>query len=302
MKKDNIFTYEGPRGDLVETFYNLLVSGEITSYESILREYDGGELSSSQVTSHDLYKTLKHVVPEVVEEFRKNGLTVITIPKGRSTSYQYVGSDKDPLKNIRFKALLKDRYETLASCITSRSAVRISYRPFDRKKMDITFHPHLLHQFNGRYFAFGVSEMEGKEPFRRFCIALDRINGDIYGSSSTYIAAEMDEYNYLAHIVGVRLEESAELTIIRLRAYNKYTFGRLITKPLHESQVIIEQPNWKEGREWGEVQIRVYPNVELVGQILSYGNMLEVISPDTFRERVTNELICMLSRYNGSEQ
>lgn len=301
MKK-NIFTYDGPRGDLVETFYNLLVTGEIISYEMILTEYDGGEISTPKVTAHDLYKTLKHVVPEVVDEFRKNGLSVITIPTGRTTSYQYVGLNKDPLKNIRFKAILKERYDTISERIAKQKAVRITYWPFDRKKMDITFHPHLLYQFNGRFFAFGVSEMEGKEPFRRFNIALDRIDGDIRGSANQYIPAEADEYNYLAHLVGVRLEERAELTTIRLRAHDRYTFGRLITKPLHDSQVIIERPNWKENREWGDVEILVYPNVELVGQILSYGSTLEVISPESFRARVSNELTFSLKRYNGSGQ
>ena len=300
MKK-NIFTYDGPRGELVETFYNLLVTGEIISYEMILTEYDGGELSTPKISAHELYTTLKHVVPEVVDKFRENGLTVITLPCGRSTSYQYVGSNKDPLKNIRFKATLKERYNTLSDCIAGQNAVRLTYWPFNRKKMEIIFHPHLLYQFNGRSFAFGVSEMEGKEPFRRFSIALDRIDGDIRGSSNEYIPAKADEYNYLAHLVGVRLEEGAELTTIRLRAHDQYTFGRLITKPLHDSQVIIEHPNWKEGREWGDVEIQVYPNVELVGQILSYGNTLEVISPEYFRERVSNELALSLKRYNSSK-
>ena len=301
MKK-NIFTYDGPRGELVETFYNLLITGEIISYEMILTEYDGGEISTPKVTAHEQYKTLKHVVPEVVDEFRRNGLTVITIPYGRSTSYQYVGSNKDPLKNFRFKATLKERYDTISDCIASQSAVRITYWPFNRKKMEIVFHPHLLYQFNGRLFAFGVSEMEGREPFRRFSIALDRIDGDIRGSRNDYIPAEADEYNYLAYLVGVRLEEGAELTTIRLRAHDQYTFGRLITKPLHDSQIIVEHPNWKESREWGDVEIHVYPNVELIGQILSYGNTLEVISPENFRERVRNELELSLKRYNGPEQ
>lgn len=301
MKK-NIFTYDGPRGDLVDTFYNLLVTGEIISYEMILTEYDGGEISTPKVTAHEQYKTLKHVVPEVVDEFRKNGLSVIALPSGRTTSYQYVGLNKDPLKNIRFKAILKERYDTIAERIARQKAVRITYWPFNRKKMEIVFHPHLLHQFNGRLFAFGVSEMEGKEPFRRFSIALDRIDGDIRGSGNEYIPAEANEYNYLAHLVGVRLEAGAELTTIRLRAHDQYTFGRLITKPLHDSQMIMERPNWKEGREWGDVEIQVYPNVELVGQILSYGNTLEVISPESFRGRVSNELALSLSRYNGSEQ
>lgn len=301
IMKDNIFTYSGPRGDLVDTFYGLLVTGRIVSYEMILTEYDGGELSTPKVSAHDLYKTLKHVVPEVVDEFRKNGLTVVVIPDGRTTSYQYIGADKDPLKNIRFKARLKDRYDTLAKCINSREAVGITYWPFDRKRMEIIFHPHLLYQFNGRLFAFGVSEMDGRDPFRRFCIALDRIQGEIRGSSSRYLSAEANEYSYLAHLVGVRLEEGVELTTIRLRAHDQYTFGRLITKPLHDSQVIIEHPNWKEDRQIGDVEIQVYPNVELVGQILSYGSTLEVISPQSFRKRVFEEISKNLNRYNGSE-
>ena len=44
--KDNIFTYEGPRGELVETFYNLLMTRKLISYEDILTEYDGGTLST----------------------------------------------------------------------------------------------------------------------------------------------------------------------------------------------------------------------------------------------------------------
>ena len=164
--------------------------------------------------------------------------------------------------------------------------------------MEITFHPHMLHTFNGRFFVFGVSEMDGKTPFRKFCMALDRIEGDIKGSSATYISAHKDEYKFLVHTVGVRFEDGAELTTIRLRAHDKYTFGRLTTKPLHDSQVVVEYPNWKEGRETGDVEIQVYPNVELIGQILSYGNMLEVISPVKFRERVQNEVKTIGFRYD----
>lgn len=299
--KQNIFTYDGPRGELVETFYNLLITGENISYERILCEYDGGELSTPKVTGHDLYKTLKHVVPEVVDEFRKYGYSVLSIPSGRTTSYQYIGSDKDPLKNIRFRALIKERYDILSDCIAHRKAVRISYWPFNRKKMEITFHPHLLYDFNGRSFVFGVSEKEEKEPFRKFAMALDRIEGDIRGSGAAYLAAEQDEYSFLAHLVGVRLEEGAVLTPIRLRAHDQYTFGRINTKPLHESQKVISYPNWMEGREYGDVEIQVYPNVELIGQILSYGNMLEVISPVKFRERVQNEVKSIGIRYDTLE-
>lgn len=296
---ENIFVYDGERGDLVDIFYKLLLTGKEISYEDILTDYDEGTLSVSKVTAHDLYKTLKHVVPEVVKELRKNGYSVLEILNGRSTSYQYVGSEKDPLRNIRFKAQLNTKYKEIASYIKDKKAIKITYKPFDRKAMDIIFHPHLLYTYNGRLFAFGVSVREGKEPLRKFCIALDRIKGEIKGAGSicTYIPPISDEYAYLANIVGVRLEEGENLCTIKIRALDNYTFGRLKTKPLHDSQKIILYPDWKEGREYGEFEITVIPNVELIGQILSYGHMLEVVGPETFRKRIKEELLKLLLRY-----
>jgi len=301
--KENIFTYDGPRGELVEIFYNLLVTGRVISYEDVLVEYDGGTLSTPNVTAHDLYKTLKHVVPEVVEALQKNGYDVLSIPNGRSTSYQYVGSDCNPLNNIRFKALLKERYDILVTCIKNKQAVNIEYQPFERKRMEIVFHPHLLHTFNGRYFAFGVSEKNGHEPFRRFNIALDRISGEIRSASSTtmYIPSKPNEYAYLANIVGVRLEEGECLTSIVIRALDCYTFGRLVTKPLHNSQKILLQPDSNLERNYGEVEITVIPNKELIGQILSYGSNVVVLRPENFKNRVSEELTKALLLYkNGS--
>lgn len=297
--KDNIFTYEGPRGELVETFYRLLMTRRLVSYEDVLMEYDGGTLSTPKVTGHDLYKTLKHVVPELVETLAMHGYSVLSIPNGRTTSYQYVGSESDPLKNIRFKAILTERYVTLDHCIKHKQPVTIAYKPFDRSKMEIVFHPHLLYTYNGRDFAFGVSEKEGKEPFRRYCIALDRIDGDIRCASAAkqYIPAQDGEYTFLSKLVGVRWEDGAQLQTIRIRALDKYTFGRITTKPLHNSQKTVVYPSWKDNREYGEVEIKVYPNIELVGQILSYGSTLEVVEPKEFRKRISDEIFQMNSRY-----
>ena len=296
---DNIFTYDGERGDLVDIFYRLLRTGKEISYQDILIDYDEGVLSVPKVTAHGLYKTLKHVVPEVVNTLRKNGYSVLEIPNGRSTSYQYVGSDKDPLRNIRFRAQLNIKYNQIAEYIKAKKAIKITYKPFDRKAMDIIFHPHLLYTYNDRFFAFGVSVREGKEPLRKFCIALDRIKDDIKGAGSacTYIPPISDEYAYLANIVGVRLEEGENLCTIRMRALDNYTFGRLNTKPLHDSQKVILYPDWKEGREYGEFEITVIPNVELIGQILSYGSYLQVLSPENVKKRISTEINQMSCHY-----
>ena len=296
---ENLFSYDGYRGELVEIFYDLLITGKEISYENILTEWDEGTLSVPKTTAHPLYKTLKHVVPEVIKTLRSYGYSVLEIPNGRSTSYQYVGSDKDPLRNMRFKAQLNIKYNEIADYIKDKKAIKITYKPFDRKAMDIIFHPHLLYTYNGRFFVFGVSVREDKEPLRKFCIALDRIKGDIKGGGSAciYIPPISDEYAYLANIVGVRLEEGENLCTIKIRALDNYTFGRLKTKPLHDSQKIILYPNWKEGREYGEFEIKVIPNVELIGQILSYGSYLQVLSPENFKKRISTEINRMSGHY-----
>ena len=66
---------------------------------------------------------------------------------------------------------------------------------------------------------------------------------------------------------------------------------------MHSSQRIVCWPSFEEGRETGDFELTVYPNNELVGQILSYGSMLEVIGPDGFRRRVAEELRNMADRY-----
>lgn len=299
--RDNIFTSKGQMEDLVDTFYNLLIARGEVSYEDVLTKYDGGTLSAPSVSNHPLYTTLKKVVPEVVEAIRKKGYEVRQIIEGRTTKYQYVGTEDNPLKHIKFKALILERYNDIDKCIKDKQPVKITYSPFDRESKEIVFHPHLLYAYNNRYFAFGVSEMEGKRPFRKFCIALDRINGKICYSTNTYIPPEKGEYDYLAHLVGVRFENGAELTTIRIRALDAYTFGRLTTKPLHDSQKTVVDFSSQDNKGYGEVEIKVYPNVELLGQILSYGSYLQIISPESFRERVVHELKKALQLYeNGS--
>lgn len=296
--KENVFSYQGDRGKLVSVFYRLLMTGKLVSYEDVLTEFDGGELKASSPSNHDLYKTLKKVVPEVVKTLNDYGYPVTPIQRGRNTDYQYYGIDRDPLKNIQFKAKLQDYHDKISSYIGMGRPIQFEYRPFDRKRMEIVFHPHRLMEYNRRRFAIGVSEREGREPMRKFVVAIDRIKGEIKRMNTIeYIPPMPDEYSYLSHLVGVTFEEGAELTKIVLRAQDRYTFGRITTKPMHDSQRIICTPSWKEGRDYGDVELIVYPNNELVGQILSYGSMLEVVEPLSFRERVAGELKKMLERY-----
>ena len=299
----NIFEMEGEKGELVKICYNLLMTRNVISYESILNKYDGSFFTKTSATQHHLYKTLQKVVPIVVNTLNFHGYSVVQFPRGRNTDYQYVGLENDPLKNFRYRAILYLRYKEISNCIKSKTPLSLIYWPFDKRKREIIFHPHLALEYNSRLFAIGVAQTVDNSLFRRFVVGIDRIyvpEGESLKSASSnypYIPPLIDEYAYLHNIVGITIEKNAILTKIVLRTHDKYTFGRLKTKPIHNSQKIISYPSLKEGRVYGEFEIEVFPNKELLGQIFSYGSHLELVSPLEYRKLIKKEIDKMLLLY-----
>lgn len=310
---NSVFEYSGDLGKLVECFYKLLMTRNVVTYRDVLLMFDGGTLDLKEnevVSSHKLYGSLKKVVPQVIKEMEDSGCEVLSIRKGQSTSYQYVGAAPNPLKNIKFRAQILKRYGELSSWIKQKRVLQIRYKPFgsnkrEGKEMRIIFHPQLLYMYNNRYFVFGIKEWKGRK-FKQNCLALDRIIGNIKPANGIhYISSEPEEYRFLANIIGVTIDsrENMEPMNIRIRALDQYTFGRITTKPLHDSQRTIIKPNREKGREYGEVEISVIPNKELIGQIISYESKIVVISPDSIRQRVYEEIKKMAGLYpiyNGS--
>jgi len=306
--KNSVFEYGGDLGKLVECFYKLLMSRNVVTYRDVLVMYDDGnlDLKENQVISgHKQYGTLKKVVPQVIKEMEESGCEVLTIREGQSTSYQYVGASPNPLKNVKFRAQILKKYGELSSWIKQKKVLQIRYKPFgslerEGKEMRIIFHPQLLYMYNNRYFVFGVKEWKGKK-YKQNCLALDRIIGNIKPANGIdYISSEPDEYRFLANIIGVTIESrvNMEPKPIRIRALDQYTFGRITTKPLHDSQRTIIKPNREKGREYGEVEIFVIPNKELIGQIISYESNIIVVSPPNIRDRVSQEIRQMAKLYS----
>lgn len=298
MNQD-ILSYTGDKKIVFDAFLQLLLTGKEISNKDILaacnKEFSSGKQSMANCKK---YSTIKKVIPQIYRALLENGYLVKRVDEGKSVTYQYLKSDKNLFEKIKFKALLRKRYDTFEEHIKCKITCRFEYKPFDKPKKVMVFHPHIMMKYNDRLFSIGVSETKGKE-YRRSVVALDRIQGEIQGAPSSYVykLAVADEYSYLSKLVGVTLEEEAQLTTITLRAHDRYTFGRLKTKPMNDSQRIICSPSNKKGRSLGDFDLTVYPNNELVGQILSYGSMLEVLGPKDFRQRVVEELRLMNGRY-----
>ena len=73
----------------------------------------------------------------------------------------------------------------------------------------------------------------------------------------------------------------------------KFTPNRLpyvLSKPLHSSQKI-------ENRREGIISINVIPNKELVSELIWFGSDVEVLAPDSLREKIKQKIAEMHKKY-----
>ncbi len=108
-------------------------------------------------------------------------------------------------------------------------------------------------------------------------LALDRmtliLDADIPYLPNT--AYDFDEY--FEDIIGVTRHENAEMQLIKL-AFDVQIAPYILSKPLHGSQKVVSKND-----SGLVVSIEVIPNYELETLILSYGDRVKVIAPESFQ-------------------
>ena len=73
------------------------------------------------------------------------------------------------------------------------------------------------------------------------------------------------------------------------------------TKPLHQSYTIVKPFAQYEDGEYAEFSVDVEPNNELYGRILQMGAGLEVVSPESVRNEITQRVHNLADLYPKKE-
>ena len=165
----------------------------------------------------------------------------------------------------------------LYNAILYKKVQNVSYKSFKRDNIQsISFHPYYLKQYKNRWFVFGLNEEFGQITN----LALDRIV-EIENTKKVYIPnTTIDFSEYFEDVIGVTLDKDAKLEKILLKVSNDL-YPYIQTKPLHGSQKI------KEKREtFVLIELELIPNYELESLMLSFGEGIEIISPQSLRERI----------------
>jgi len=195
---------------------------------------------------------------------------------------------------------------TIYRYLSEKRPFYVEYQRFNSPLQRFIFHPHLLKQYNGRWWCLGYRE--GKNPVTT--ISVDGIlPGSISAASIPLRQWEDTEHpasEYYDNVIGVTKKYNSKSAkkynvsdgeyTIRIGVHSQNAWDYLVTKPIHPSQTITVEFD-KEKKSYGQVTIQVITNIEMYHRILSLGVDYEVESPEFVRREMKDTIQKMYSRY-----
>jgi predicted DNA-binding transcriptional regulator YafY len=171
-------------------------------------------------------------------------------------------------------------FEPLMDAIVNQKVLKAYYYKY-RKTIKIReIHPYQLRQFNNRWFLIGMEpDMADKLPLVN--LPLDRIDRFEIAEDvvyQTYQGMDLDEY--FNQVVGVYVNINANKEKVVLKVgYPDAEY--MISKPLHNSQKIIEQ-----NENYALIEMNLIFNYEFETALLGFMNNGLIIEPNSLRNKI----------------
>lgn len=202
----------------------------------------------------------------------------------RGKQENMIGFEQNPY--LRGLNLLPD----IIDAATSHQAVRITYRNYKNcdEEYTVVVHPWYIKQYNNRWFLMAYDA----EADRISNYALDRIQNFNVEENVAYIPnKEVDFEHYFDDVFGVTIPPSDVEKIRVLLQFSKKQYPYIVSKPLHQSQEIVDAEN-------RILAVEVRPTYELTQLILSFGFDVKVLGPEPFKQEILANLRRNLQNYN----
>lgn len=168
----------------------------------------------------------------------------------------------------------------LFNAIIHKTPLRIRYQTFHKGAFTWIIHPYYLKQFNNRWYLIGLNDNEYENITH---IGLDRIES-IEQVHAPYIEnTQIEDFNeYFEDIVGVSFPAERRVEHVVLQ-FSAHRFPYIQAKPIHGSQKTADEAKRM-------ISLDLIPNRELESIILSFGEDVEVIEPQTLRHTIARKI------------
>lgn len=223
-----------------------------------------------------------------VAVFSQFGTAIDKILERVSISEQFEEAEVE--RYIQFESSSASRgsnhLSVFMGAITNKKVVQFEYIKYqDKEKSTRRIHPYLLKEYNNLWYIIGYSPL--KEKVLTF--GLDRIENPEQLDDEFTIKSDFDPTLYFKHSVGIT---NLDKPPVEINILATPTIGQhLSSKPIHPSQLV----ELKE--EHAIIRLDVQVTQELIMEILSYGDKMEVQTPDWLRAEIAKRIASMKENY-----
>ena len=178
----------------------------------------------------------------------------------------------------------------LLHAIQHRKVITFQYTKFGEgtttKKV---LEPYALKEFHNRWYLL-ANERDGTDFFVK-TYGIDRIS-DLEFSASTFSRQQYDPEEAFVHSFGIisTLGQKPQEIILSFDAdQGKY----IKTLPLHHSQEVLIDDDTEY-----RIKLSLVPTYDFEREILSHGQRVKIIAPESLRKRLEKEVECMLTNFS----
>ena len=191
----------------------------------------------------------------------------------------------DKNENLKGLHYLDEIYQAIIKKVT----LVITYKSFkSREENKFHFHPFILKEFNNRWFLVG--KKKAAAPVSN--LALDRIISIDYDFNMPYLEEDFDADLFYKNVIGVTVNSGLQPRKIELWI-DADNAPYVLTKPLHHTQRLITENEDKSII----VHLFIAPNYEMERLLLGFGCGIEVLKPESLRNRMKKMLEKALEKY-----
>ena len=176
----------------------------------------------------------------------------------------------------------------LLHAIKNKFVVEIEYHKFyEEKSEQVIINPYLIKQFKGRWYLLCL-KVEAND-IRTY--ALDRIKNIDIKKKRFSVSKDFDLKNYFNNCFGIITPDwgNPEKITFNLKSFQS---NYIKSYPLHETQRIV-----KEIKEETTFEINVFVTEDLIMELLSYGQELEIVSPKSLVKQIVSINKNILKKY-----
>lgn len=251
-------------------------------YKNDIADTFGIDIECNRKTNKYFISDLNVLRDDSVQRWMLSSLSVSNIIS-RSLSLQ----DRILLENIPIEG---KNLRLVIDAMKQKRILSFSYKKYsDSVSSQRHIAPCCIKLFRQRWYVIAY-QPTSKPVFKAF--AFDRISALTLSDESFELPTDFQAKNVFEDAYGIFFGKEEALQRIIIRAYGDERFY-MRDLPLHHSQTIKE-----EGEGYTDYQLYLRPYDDFVAELLSKGDRIEVLAPDSLRKKVRDAHLKAAKRYD----